>query len=184
MADLVFKTGIDTTYNGVALNKTSEGVLQEATPSGNYTTRDVVHITFTDTYLRGVFAICTNGATGTFAYDTNIYNVGPSSISAKIDVYNQAEAHAVDNYRIGVDVENSLYSKSYKKYASNTTYTLTAPLKREQYFGSIDNILHSEDTVFADYCDNKAYGIGFSEGTFDLLNNKFKSSLEFSVATR
>jgi hypothetical protein len=42
----------------------------------------------------------------------------------------------------------------------------------------------ASNVVFVDTCDNVAYGVGFEGDEFDVFNNKFKSSLEFNIATR
>lgn len=185
MADLVFKQGIANTYNGVSLNKTSSNTLREASPSGNFQLRDVVRITYTDTYQKAVYGICTvaSGA-ATFVFDENIYPVSPSSITATIYRYNTADVDETGSYRIGVDVENGLYSKAYLQYENNISYSLIIPAKRREYFGASSTIITSSDVAFADYCNNKAYGVGLSDVSLDNLNNKFKSSLEFNIATR
>ncbi len=185
MADLVFKQGIDTTYVSVSLNLIASNVLREATPSGNFQARDVVRIVYTDVYDKAVYAVCTNGSgAATFEFDDNIYPVSLSSLSGTIYLYNSTDVHSVDAYRVGVDIENGLYSKGYIQYAANTTYSLIIPTQRNKYFDSIDTIITQPNVAFADLCDSKAYGVGFSDGSFDLLNNKFKSTLEFNIATR
>ena len=83
-----------------------------------------------------------------------------------------------------MDVENGLYSKAYNQYASNISYSLIIPVKRDAYFGGASTVITSSDVAFADLCDSKAYGVGLSDISLDTLNNKFKSSLEFNIATR
>ena len=187
MADLVFKQGIANTYFTVSLNLISSNELREATASGNFQTRDVVRITYTPSgsYQKAVYAICTSSVgAATFKFDENIYPVDVSSISATIYQYNTPDVYETEAYRIGVNIENGVYSKAYIQYASNNTYSLTIPTRRNAYFGSSDTIITQPNVAFADLCDNKAYGVSLSEGSFDLLNNKYKSSLEFNIATR
>lgn len=184
MADLVFKQGIAAQYNGISLDKTSDNTLEEITPTGNYQARDVVRIVYTDTYEKAVYGVCTNAVTGEFTFDENIYPVGPSGITATIFKYNSADVHETSVYRVAVDVENGLYSKAYNQYASNISYSLIIPTKRNEYFGAASTIITSPDVAFADLCDSKAYGVGLSDISLDTLNNKFKSSLEFNIATR
>ena len=184
MADLVFKQGIAAQYNAIALDKTSDNTLEEVNPTGNYQARDVVRIVYTDTYEKAVYGVCTNAVTGEFTFDENIYPVGPSGITATIFKYNSADVHETSVYRVAVDVENGLYSKAYNQYASNISYSLIIPTKRDEYFGAASTIITSSDVAFADLCDSKAYGVGLSEISLDTLNNKFKSSLEFNIATR
>jgi hypothetical protein len=184
MADLVFKQGIAAQYNAVALDKTSDNTLEEITPTGNYQARDVVRIVYTDTYEKAVYGVCTNAVTGEFTFDENIYPVGPSGITATIFKYNSADVYETSVYRVSVDVENGLYSKAYNQYASNISYSLIIPTKRDEYFGAASTIITFPDVAFVDLCDSKAYGVGLSDISLDTLNNKFKSSLEFNIATR
>ncbi len=185
MADLVFKQGIANTYVGISLNLISSNTLRESSPSGNFQLRDVVKISYTDTYQKAVYGVCTNAVgAAAFEFDENIYPVGPSSITATIYRYNTTDVYESSVYRIAVDVENGLYSKAYNQYASNISYSLIIPAKRDEYFGVASTIITSPDVAFADLCDSKAYGVGLSDISLDTLNNKFKSSLEFNIATR
>lgn len=187
MADLVFRQGINPSspFTGVSLNLIAPNTLREATASGNFQARDIVKISYSDTYQKAVYAVCTSGAgAATFQFDENIYPVGPSSITATIYLYNNTDVDEVGSYRIGVDVQNGLYSKGYTQYAANTTYSLITPSKRNTFFGVASEVVTKSDVVFGDLCDSVAYGVGFSDGSFDNLNNKFKSSLEFNIATR
>lgn len=184
MADLVFKQGLGSQINGVAFTKISDGVLSAGGAVGGIQNRDVVKISYPDTYQKAVYAICTDFNAGRFEYDENIYPVSLSSLTATVYPYNSLDVHEVDVYRIVVDIENGLYSKAYTKYASNNTYRLRIPTSRNDYFANLDTILTEDDVAFVDYCDNKAYGVGFTDSELDLLNNRFKSSLEFNIATR
>ena len=184
MADLVFKQGLGSQINGIGFTKTSDGVLSAGGAVGGIQNRDVVKISYPDTYQKAVYAICVDQNAGRFHYDENIYPVALSSFTATVFPYNSTDVHAVEVYRIGVDIENGLYSKAYTQYAANNTYTLRIPVSRNDYFNGLDTIITQPNVVFADYCDDRAYGIGFTEGAFDLLNNRFKSALEFNIATR
>lgn len=185
MADLVFRQGIAQQLNGISLNLIGSDTLRESTPSGNFQPRDVVKISYSDTYQKAVYAICIDASgAASFKFDSNIYPVGISSMTATIYKYNGTDIDSVDVYRIGVDIENGLYSKAYTQYTSNNSYSLIVPARRNDYFGISSALVTNSDVVFANYCDSVAYGVGFSEGSFDTLNNKFKSSLEFNIATR
>jgi len=185
MADLVFRQGIAQQFNGISLNLLGSDTLRESTPSGNFQPRDVVKISYSDTYQKAVYAICIDASgAASFKFDSNIYPVGISSMTATIYKYNDTDIDSVDVYRIGVDIENGLYSKAYTQYTSNNSYSLIVPARRNDYFGISSELVTNPDVVFADYCDSVAYGVGFSDGSFDTLNNKFKSSLEFNIATR
>ena len=182
MADLIFRQGVATQTNGIAFTKTSEGLLTITSGSVPVQARDVVRIVYTDTYEKGVYAVALTPTT--FSYDPNIYDVPNSITSSTVFKYNDGDIHEVYAYRVGIDVKNGLYSKAYQKYNSSVTYSLTIPSARNEYFSAINKILTSSDVVFVDLCDDIAYGVGFSDGSFETLNNKFKSSLEFNIATR
>ena len=185
MADLVFRQGIAQQLNGISLNLIGSDTLRESTPSGNFQPRDVVKISYSDTYQKAVYAICIDASgAASFKFDSNIYPVGISSMTATIYKYNGTDIDSVNVYRIGIDIENGLYSKAYTQYSSNNSYSLIVPARRNDYFGISSALVTNPDVVFANYCDSVAYGVGFSEGSFDTLNNRFKSSLEFNIATR
>ena len=187
MADLVFKQGINTTLNSVALTRTSSNTIREDVASGTFQARDVVRITYTPSgsYQRAGYAVCTNAVgAAEFTFDENIYPVTLTSITGDIYLYNSADVADTESYRIGVDVENGLYSKAYLPYENNNKYSLSIPTKRREYFGAASTIITQSNIAFADYWENKAYGLGLSETSLTNLNNKFKSSLEFNIATR
>ena len=110
MADLVFKQGLGSQINGIGFTKTADGVLSAGGAVGGIQNRDVVKISYPDTYQKAVYAICVDQNTGRFHYDENIYPVGLSSITATVYPYNSTDVHEVDVYRVGVDIENGLYS--------------------------------------------------------------------------
>jgi|TARA_B110000908_G_scaffold27441_1_gene32134 hypothetical protein len=182
MADLIFRQGVGSEIVGINFAKTSNGILEVTSGSVPVTARDVVRIVYTDTYEKGLYAVALTPTT--FSYDPNIYDVPNSISSSSVFKYNDGDVHKVSAYRIGIEVENGLYSKAYQKYNSSVTYSLTIPSARNEYFGAISTITTSSDVVFVDLCDDVAYGVGFSDGGFETLNNKFKSSLEFNIATR
>jgi hypothetical protein len=186
MADLVFRQGIDPSspFNGIGFTKIKDNVVRAGSNIGNVVFRDVVKISYNDTFQKAIYGVCTNEATGEITFDENIYPVALSTFTGTVYRYNDTDVEEVSVYRIGVDVENGLYSKAYAKYSSEVTYSLIIPARRAEYFGVSDKLLNNSDVAFLDLCDNVAYGVGFSDGSFDNLNNKFKSSLEFNIATR
>ena len=185
MADLVFRQGISNQYNGIAFIKSADNIIRATAGTiGAVQNRDVVKVVYTDVYEKAVYGVCTNQSTGEITFDENIYPVNPSSFTATVFLYNDTDIDEVSLYRIGVDVENGLYSKAYTQYAANTTYSLIVPVRRNEYFGIASTLVTNPDVAFVDLCDSVAYGVGFSDGSFDTLNNRFKSSLEFNIATR
>ena len=186
MADLVFRQGIDPTspFGGIGFTKIADNVVRAGSNIGNIVLRDVVKIQYNDNYQRAIYGICTNESTGEITFDERIYPVTLSTFTGTVFRYNDTDIDEVNVYRIGIDIENGLYSKAYTQYAANTSYSLIVPARRNDYFGIASTLVTNPDVVFANYCDSVAYGVGFSDGSFDTLNNKFKSSLEFNIATR
>ena len=185
MADLIFRQGITNQYNGIAFIKSADNVIRATGGAiGGIQNRDIVKVVYTDTYEKAIYGICTDFGTGEITFDDNIYTASLTSFTATVFEYDNTDVDDTSSYRINVDVENGLYSKAYNKYASNITYSLIIPAKRNNYFGVASTIVTNSDVVFGDLCDNKAYGVGFSDGSFDTLNNRYKSSLEFNIATR
>jgi hypothetical protein len=184
MADLFFNQGVGNTYTPIAFTKDASNVISAGSTIGLVAQNDAVKVVYTDTYERAIYGVCTNESIGEITFDDNIYTASLNSFTATVSLYNNAVVDEVSVYRVGVDVENGLYSKAYNQYTSNISYTLRIPARRNDYFGVASTIVTSSDVVFVDLCDSKAYGVGISEASFDTLNNKFKSSLEFNIATR
>ena len=185
MTDLIFRQGIANQYTNIAFIKSADNIIRATAGSiGAVQNRDVVRVVYTDGFQKAVYGVCTNQATGEITFDDNIYPVNLSSFTGTVFLYNDTDIEYVNSYRIGVDIENGLYSKAYAKYSSEVTYSLIVPARRAEYFGVSDKLLNNSDVAFLDLCEDVAYGVGFSDGSFDNLNNKFKSSLEFNIATR
>jgi hypothetical protein len=184
MAQLLFRQGIANQYGVATFTRTANNVIEAGSAVGLMTVNDAVKVVYTDTYDRAIYGVCTNESTGEVTFDDNIYSATLSTFSATLSLYNDTAVDEVSVYRLGVDVENGLYSKAYSQYTSNISYTLRIPARRNDYFGVASTVVTSSDVVFVDLCDSKAYGVGISEASFDTLNNKFKSSLEFNIATR
>jgi hypothetical protein len=184
MADLVFKQGVANQYNGIAFTKSANNVISAGSAIGTLALREAVKVVYTDTYERAIYGVCTDASTGEITFDENIYTASLSTFSGTVYQYNDANVDEVSVYRIAVDVENGLYSKAYTQYTSNISYSLIIPSRRNTYFGVASTLVTSSDVIFVDLCDNVAYGVGISDISLDTINNKFKSSLEFNIATR
>jgi len=183
MADLVFRQGFGTQIIGITFTVIGNK-LNAGGGIGSIQNRDVVRIVYTDIFQKSVYAVCVDANNGLFEFDNNIYPISLSSITGTVFPYNSTDVEEVSVYRIGVNVENGLYSKAYTQYESNISYSLIIPAKRNEYFGVSQTIITQPNVVFVDLCDSKAYGVGLSDISLDTLNNRFKSSLEFNIATR
>ena len=146
---------------------------------------DVAYFKISDT--QGAVGVCTNTGT-TFNVDTNVYSNIPASFTPTIaynfDVVNDLLTEDVKSYRIENLVSVSTYSESYRPYKTSLDFKLITDNKRRVFNGEIKTLLTTTWTVFKDTCDEVAYLVSFGEDAFVTLNNKFKSSLEFNIATR
>ena len=146
---------------------------------------DVVYFQISDT--QGAVGVCTNTGT-TFNVDTNIYSNIPASFTPSVayafDETTNLLYRDVLGYRIENSVSISTYSESYRPYRTNLDFKLLVSSKMREFNGDLKNMLTTTWITFKDSCENHAYLVSFAEDTFVTLNNRFKSSLEFNIATR
>lgn len=161
------------------------------TTASTFSVGDVIYLPLSPT--TGVFGYCVDGPTKQFRYDTGIYGTFTGSQAVTgcrfWDANNDLVYDDVLSYRISAIVERGLYSESYRTYSSSVDYTLIVNNKRREFFAdtqykSTKDLILSNELVFTDSCKSIAYGVGFAGNDFDVFNNKFKSSLEFNIATR
>lgn len=158
--------------------------------SGAFDVGDVIYLPHSDVY--GLYAYCIDAPARQFKFDSEIYTNVPSSINTSKGKYWEVGDVIYDDvnaYRIGCQVEKGLYSNSYITYNTSVDYTLVITNKRREFFTGTTNksvkaLILEEDIVFSDDCSEVAYGLGFAGDDFNIFNNKFKSSLEFNIATR
>ena len=188
MADYIFYSAPDTGENFSATKTVAN---QFTISSGTFLLNDAVYIPYSD--IKGVYAICITPATRTFQFDNEIYTDVPNSFSSTSSSHWDAGADILYNdlssYRVSSEVERGLFSNAYKTYSSSIKYKIIINSKRREFFTntqykSTKELILANDVVFVDTCKNIAYGVGFEGSDFDVFNNKFKSSLEFNIATR
>lgn len=158
--------------------------------SGAFDVGDVIYLPHNNVY--GLYAYCIDAPARQFKFDSEIYTNVPSSINTSNGKYWEVGDVIYDDvnaYRIGSQVEKGLYSNSYITYKTSVDYTLVITNKRREFFTGTSNksvkaLILKEDIVFSDACSEVAYGVGFAGEDFNTFNNKFKSSLEFNIATR
>jgi len=152
-------------------------------PLGN--SGDVVYMKISDT--QGVVVVVQEDDTrGKF--DNDIYTSVPNSFTPTFAYYFNVDtdllSSSVSSFRLQADATISTYSESYRPYNTSFNYSIITDTKKRLLFGDVKELISATWLVFKDSCNDVAYLVSFGEDTFVTLNNKFKSSLEFKIATR
>lgn len=146
---------------------------------------DVVYMKISDT--QGVVVVVQQVVTrGKF--DNNIYTNVPNSFTPLLayyfDVNGTLLSDTVSSFRIKANATVATYSESYRPYNTSFNYSIIIDDRKRLLFGDVKELISTTWVVFKDSCNGVAYLVSFGEDTFVALNNKFKSSLEFNIATR
>ena len=149
---------------------------------------DVVYMKINDT--QGVVVVIQdNPSRGKF--DKFIYSNVPSvsstftpAIAYRFDVSSTLLHSNVNSYKIETNTGLALYSENYRPYKTSFDYNIIIDNTRRVFNGDVKTLISTTWTVFKDSCDDLAYLVAFNGDTIVTLNNKFKSSLEFKIATR
>ena len=162
---------------------TDSETITASNPLGN--SGDVVYMKISDT--QGVVVVVQEDvARGKF--DNNIYTNVPNSFTPSIayyfDVNTDLLSSSVSSFRIQANATVATYSESYRPYNTSFDYSIIIDTRKRLLFGDVKELISTTWIVFKDSCNDVAYLVSFAEDTFVALNNKFKSSLEFNIATR
>jgi len=162
---------------------TDSETITASNPLGN--SSDVVYMKISDT--QGVVVVVQEDvARGKF--DNNIYTNVPNSFTPSIayyfDVNTDLLSSSVSSFRIQANATVSTYSESYRPYNTSFDYSIIIDTRKRLLFGDVKELISTTWIVFKDTCNDVAYLVSFGEDAFVALNNKFKSSLEFNIATR
>lgn len=146
---------------------------------------DVVYMKISDT--QGVVVVVQQVVTrGKF--DNNIYTDIPSSFTPVFayyfDINGTLLSDTVSSFRIKANATVATYSESYRPYNTSFNYSIIIDDRKRLLFGDVKELISTTWVVFKDSCEGVAYLVSFGEDSFVTLNNKFKSSLEFNIATR
>lgn len=162
---------------------TDSETITAANPLGN--SGDVVYMKISDT--QGVVVVVQE-ATGRGKFDNNIYTSVPNSFTPTFayyfDVNTDLLSSSVSSFKLQADATVSTYSESYRPYNTSFNYSIITDTRKRLLFGDVKELISATWLVFKDGCNDVAYLVSFGEDTFVALNNKFKSSLEFKIATR
>lgn len=148
-------------------------------------TGDVVYFKISDT--EGAVGVCQEVVTD-FLVDTNVYTYIPSSFTPSsayhFVVPNDLLYSDVTSFQFEVSANVASYSESYRPYNTSFDYKIIVDNKRRLFHGDLKTLISTTYTVFKDGCNDYAYLVTFGDDVFTTLNNRFKSSIEFNVATR
>jgi hypothetical protein len=110
------------------------------------------------------------------SYNVQIYS---------LELYSELVASFANTFKVNTQVEKAHYSDLMIAYSKKISHTIVADNLRRNFWGSKDALI--ADTIFLiDNCgngDNKAYKVSINESTFDVFNNKFKSTVSFNLAS-
>ena len=147
---------------------------------------DIVY--FKISVSQGAVGVCIDETNKQFKVDIDVYSSIPSSftptVAYRFDVSAGALYSDLRSYRVENKISISRFSESYRAYNTSIDFSLIVDSKRREYNGSVKTLITTEWIAFKDSCDNHAYLVSSSGDTFLTLNNKFKSELEFNIATR
>jgi hypothetical protein len=157
--------------------------LTAVNPLGN--SGDVIYIRISNT-LGVVVVVQEDTRIGKF--DKNIYTDIPSNFvplfAYYFDVNSDLLSDSVTSFKISSSASIATYSESYRPYNTSFEYSIIVDARKRLFFGEIKELISATWLVFKDGCNDVAYLVSFGEDTIVTFNNKFKSSLEFKIATR
>lgn len=156
--------------------------------------RDVIHMRYKENGIpKGVYGVCRYSDMDaiipnfSFDFDQNIYELF-SDISQGnflgIEVYRNVEHDKVSYYSISTSVTRANYSEELKSYNISLDHSLVIGNDGREFFGDFKQVIVSDKIIFADWCDNYAYGVSLNEDTYNNRYNKFRQSVSFNVAKK
>lgn len=110
------------------------------------------------------------------SYSVQIYSV---------ELYSDLTANFANTFKVSTQTEKSHYSDLMIAYSKKISHTVIADNLRRNFWDSKDALM--ADTMFLiDNCgigDPKAYKVSINDSTFEVFNNKFKSTVSFNLAS-
>jgi len=101
------------------------------------------------------------------------------------DLYSDLTANFANTFKVSSQTEKSHYSDLMIAYSKKISHTVILDNLRRNFWSSKDALM--ADTIFLiDNCTNgspKAYKVSINDATFEVFNNKFKSTVSFNLAS-
>lgn len=124
-------------------------------------------------------------------YDDRVYSTptgsGPFSVYAKAALIAEGIDINVKSYNFNTEVLQAYYSQSYIKYNTTKRYALTIGNKGRYNLGNFHILIQKNPLFLADDCsyiDGVVYSLAIEDITINSINNKFKNSIDFTVAAQ
>lgn len=110
------------------------------------------------------------------SYNVQIYS---------LELYSELITGFANTFKVNTQTEKAHYSDLMIAYSKKISHTVIADNLRRNFWDSKDALM--ADTMFLiDNCgigDPKAYKVSINDSTFEVFNNKFKSTVSFNLAS-
>ena len=110
------------------------------------------------------------------SYNVQIYST---------DLYSDLTVDFANTFKVSTKTEKSHYSDLMIAYSKKISHTVILDNLRRNFWSGKDALM--ADTIFLiDSCTNgspKAYKVSIDDATFEVFNNKFKSTVSFKLAS-
>ena len=163
-------------------------------PSVTVQVNDVVHLSYKlNDIPQGVYGVCISvdmdGAQPNFVFkfDSEVYSLSadiPQNNVTDITTYRGNAYDKVSQYEIVPTVTRAVYSDQLKSYNTTLDYSLTINQENRKFFNGFKSVVTEDKILFADFCDNYAYGVSLSDVTFNNIKNVFSQAINFNIAKR
>ncbi len=163
-------------------------------PSVTVQVNDVVHLSYKlNSIPQGVYGVCTSvdmdaaQPNFVFKFDSKVYSLLadiPQNNVTDITAYRGNAYDKISQYEIVPTVTRAVYSDQLKSYNTTLDYSLTINQENRKFFNGFKSVVTEDKILFADFCDNYAYGVSLSEATFNNIKNIFSQVINFNIAKR
>jgi hypothetical protein len=127
----------------------------------------------------------------TATIDKNFYNFSKRTGQSYIvqlystRLYSDLISDFANTFKVSTQTEKSHYSDLMIAYSKKTSHTVILDNLRRNFWSGKDALM--ADVIFLiDSCTNgspKAYKVSINDATFEVFNNKFKSTVSFNLAS-
>ena len=171
----------------------------DATISGNAQAGDVVKLynpndpsDFCYGLVVAVGAPTTYTDAFSISYDDKVYTINTSSsygyVIFESDTANgmQTMTNQALTYKIIPSIETAVYSEQYIRYSVKKRFAMEIDNYKRRYFDYIENFLIAKNMYVLDDCypnGGSVYKVWLQDNSCELVNNAFKKSINFKIAS-